>query len=303
MKTDRPTNEEIAEVLDRVADLLEAQEANPFRVRAYRRAARVVAGYDRSISEVAVSKEGDKLEDLPNIGESIAGSIREFVHTRRLGLLDRREGQVSPEDLFTTLPGIGDELARRIHEELHVDTLEELELAAHDGRLGKVPGMGRRRIRALQDSLGALLSQSGRRRARRIRHLQERREETGKPEAPAAPALETLLAVDAEYREKAEAGRLRTIAPRRFNPERKAWLPVYHTEREGWHFTARYSNTARAHSLGRTRDWVVIYQERDGLEDQCTVVTEHQGPLAGRRVVRGRERECREHYQMRGEEK
>jgi hypothetical protein len=99
--------------------------------------------------------------------------------------------------------------------------------------------------------------------------------------------------VDAEYRRLAEADALRKITPRRFNPERQAWLPILHTERAGWSFTALYSNTARAHELGRTRDWVVVYCERDGHEGQCTVVTEFQGPKRGRRVVRGREQECR----------
>ena len=66
---------------------------------------------------------------------------------------------------------------------------------------------------------------------------------------------------------------------------------MLHSERDGWSFTALYSNTARAHELGRTRDWVVIYFEHDGHEDQCTVVTEYSGPLAGKRVVRGREGE------------
>jgi hypothetical protein len=80
--------------------------------------------------------------------------------------------------------------------------------------------------------------------------------------------------------------------PRRFNPRGESWLPVLHTERDGWSFTALYSNTARAHELGRTRDWVVIYWERDGQEDQCTVVTEYAGALAGQRVVRGWEHEC-----------
>ena len=72
----------------------------------------------------------------------------------------------------------------------------------------------------------------------------------------------------------------------------RAWLPVLHVEKEGWYFTALFSNTARAHELGKTRDWVVIYYERDGEEDQCTVVTERSGALRGRRVVRGREDEC-----------
>ena len=105
--------------------------------------------------------------------------------------------------------------------------------------------------------------------------------------------MEQLLAVDAEYRRKAEAGELPTIAPRRFNPEGTSWLPILHTQRNGWQFTALYSNTARAHEFGRTRDWVVVYYHTDhDSERQCTVVTETRGRLRGQRVVRGREAEC-----------
>jgi hypothetical protein len=106
-----------------------------------------------------------------------------------------------------------------------------------------------------------------------------------------------LLEIDQGYRSAAGAGRLPTIAPRRFNPHGESWLPVQHLTRDGWHFTALYSNTARAHELGRTRDWVVIFcYDHAHVEQQCTVVTEHAGDLAGRRVVRGRESECREYY-------
>ncbi len=109
------------------------------------------------------------------------------------------------------------------------------------------------------------------------------------------PSVEDLLDVDREYRAKAAAGRLALIAPKRLNPQGKAWLPVLHTQRGGWHFTALYSNTARAHELGRTRDWVVVYYyDGEHREQQCTVVTETRGALAGKRVVRGREPECRE---------
>ena len=100
-----------------------------------------------------------------------------------------------------------------------------------------------------------------------------------------------LLEVDAEYRRRAAAGTLRRIAPRRFNPDGVAWLPVFHDERAGWSFNALFSNTARAHELGKTDDWVVIFYERGKDEGQCTVVTETHGPRAGQRVVRGREGE------------
>ena len=72
---------------------------------------------------------------------------------------------------------------------------------------------------------------------------------------------------------------------------------MLHTQRASWHFTALYSNTARAHELGRTHDWVVVYFYDDHhREGQHTIVTETQGPLAGKRVVRGREAECRVHH-------
>ena len=295
MESHHPTNQEIADVLERVAALLEAQDANTYRVNAYRKAGRFVEQYDRSVAQIAESVEGEKLEDLPDIGKSIGGAIREFVHTRRLALLERLEGELSPEDLFTTIPGIGEELARRIYSELHIETLEDLELAAHDGRLDKVPGMGHRRVTAVRDSLESILSRSGRRRARRLRQL-DKGEIHGEP---AQPSVAVLLEVDEEYRTKAEKGKLRTLSPRRFNPDGKYRLPVLHTDREGWHFNALFSNTARAHELGKTRDWVVIYFERDGHENQHTVVTESHGPMKGRRVVRGLEKECLAHYGQR----
>jgi hypothetical protein len=110
-------------------------------------------------------------------------------------------------------------------------------------------------------------------------------------EAP--PPVGMLLDVDREYRTRAQAGDLRKIAPKRFNPEGAAWLPILHTERGPWHFTALFSNTARAHELKRTTDWVVIFFARDNqLEGQCTIVSETSGPMKGRRIVRGREKKC-----------
>jgi hypothetical protein len=96
-----------------------------------------------------------------------------------------------------------------------------------------------------------------------------------------------------ERLERAAKGKLRKIAPQRFNPSGEAWLPILHTQRQDWHFTALFSNTARAPGLGKTNDWVVLYFHTDhGPEAQCTVVTETSGPMEGQRVVRGREVEC-----------
>jgi hypothetical protein len=277
-----PSNAEIADALLRIADLLETQHADPFRVRAYRRGAERVRAHAEPVAALYARGGVAALDALPEIGRTLASLIAELVRTGRSSALERLQGQVSPEDRFTSVAGIGEELARRLHAELGIETLEELELAAHDGRLAQVPGFGPRRVRAVQQALAGILGREAARRSHR-----------GAPHAELAelPDVATLLDVDREYREKAAQGTLRTIAPRRFNPERRSWLPVLHTERPPWSFTALFSNTARAHELGKTRDWVVIYFERDGHESQCTVVTERGGARAGRRVVRGRESE------------
>ena len=102
--------------------------------------------------------------------------------------------------------------------------------------------------------------------------------------------------MDREYRKRADAGDLHTIAPRRNNPEGDAWLPILNTRRGRRRYAVLFSNTDRAHDLGTTDDWVVIYQDAPDLGRQWTVVTARSGDLDGRRVVRGREHETREHY-------
>lgn len=288
--TNQPSNDDIAAVLDRIADLLEVQEANTFRIRAYRNGAQSIRAAGQPVARLA-REDGATLEALPEIGRGLARVIIEYVQTGRSTVLDRLEGEVAPETLFTNVPGIGRELARRIVDELDIHTLEELERAAHDGRLATVEGFGRRRVQNVRVALAGMLSQSAQRR-------RSRRTADGDTAAEAAqPPVALLLDVDAEYRRRAAAGELQKIAPRRFNPDNEAWLPIMHSEREGWNFTALYSNTARAHELGTTRDWVVIYYDKDGHEGQSTVVTETSGPLKGKRVVRGREQASQRHYE------
>lgn len=278
------SNAEIAQVLDRVAALLEAQHADGYRVRAYRTAAATCRSWDANLAELAGTGGRAALEELPGVGVSISAQIVEWLRTGRLRLLDRLEGEVSPEDLFSSIPGVGEELAHALHDALGAETLEELELAAEQGRLEDVPGIGPRRAQAIRDALAQRLGE------------RSRRWHPAAAPGSEPPPVGLLLAVDREYRERARAGTLRRIAPRRFNPGGEAWLPVLHTDKEGWSLTALFSNTARAHRLGRTHDWVVIFAERDGDEVRQTVVTEYRGALAGRRIVRGREAECARHY-------
>lgn len=272
-----PANWKVASALREAGELLKSQNASPFRSLAYLKAAATVEALPRDITVIA-GRGIEALEAIPNIGTAIGNAILQLTSTGRWSQLDRLRGSLEPEAAFLTIPGIGPTLARLIHEHLEIETLEALEVAAYDGRLATVPGIGERRLSIIRNGLAGLLSNRGGGRS--------------VPPVHPPPPIEVLLDVDREYRTRADAGELRTIAPRRFNPQGKAWLPILHTERGPWHFTALYSNTARAHQLGRTDDWVIIFFHTDRQpEGQSTVVTETSGRNKGKRVVRGREHE------------
>lgn len=300
----RRTNDWLAGKLDEVARILEVQGASPYRVRAYRRGAVEVRRWPEEASHILERDGRAGLEEHPGIGASLSATIAELVRTGRLRMLERLQGELSPEEVFLTLPGIGPELAHRIHHHLGVDTLEDLEAAAWDGRLEEVPGFGPRRVESLRAVLGQRLAGAPwrRRSGPNAPGGPAGRGAEGEPGPGRRPSVLEILSVDREYRAKAADNVLPRIAPRRFNPEGVAWLPILHTERGPWHLQALFSNTARAHRLGRTRDWVVVYYGLDGDEGQATVVTETRGPLEGRRVVRGREDECRTFYRGQGVE-
>lgn len=273
-------NMQIAMRLDEVADLLVEQGASPFRVQAYRRGAETVRRLPRPVSEILEQEGLEGLRKLPGIGDRLGFAIRDILRFGRLPMLDRLRGEADPVELLQTVPGIGPVHAERLHDELGVDSLEDLEAAAHDGRLADVAGLGHKRVTGIIDSLATRLG--------RLR--------PPGPNAPDQAAVEELLDVDCEYRESAAAGRLHKIAPRRFNPSGEAWLPVLHTHRGQRHYTALFSNTARAHKLGKTGDWVILYYDGAGGERQSTVITSQFGPLKGKRIVRGREEECAQRY-------
>jgi len=143
-----PENRQIAERLREAAELLRAQGANPFRAGAYRKAADTVAQLRKNAREIFDSEGVKGLDALPNIGAGIASAIAEMLITTRWGQLERLRGTTDPERLFRSVPGMGPELAKRIHDTLHIDTLEGLETAANDGSLESVHGVGARRAAA-----------------------------------------------------------------------------------------------------------------------------------------------------------
>jgi hypothetical protein len=271
-------NTTIARKLNDYATYLEGEDSNVYRVRAYRRAVATVLAQERPLADVVREKGRAGLEELPGIGASLAYTIEGLVRTGEFRTLRPEAGHVDPERLLTSLPGVGRQLAHVLNDEFGITTLEEMERAAHDGRLTRA-GVGPKRLRGLIDAL------AGRLRRNRL------------PEPiQGEPSVAALLAIDEAYRRQADSDALARITPRRFNPEHEPWLPLFVADRDGWRFRALFSNTALAHRLGKTRDWVVISFHDGFNSSQRTVVTETRGDLRGLRVVRGRERECRAHY-------
>jgi hypothetical protein len=292
-----PTNSELAEKVDTVADLLSAQGANRFRAEAYHRAAATLREIEQPVWQIYLSQGISGLEALPAIGRTISRALQQMIRGGRWPLLERLQGNDFAEQAFASVPNIGRKLAKRIHDELGIETLAELQAAAWDGRLQRMPGMGEKRIRAVRESLAA----RGRQREAADHHgVFQARLFDGDVDLTSEISVAKLLDIDDEYRFRASQGSLPRVTPRRFNPTAAAWLPILHTERDGHHYTALFSNTEHAHAMGTTHDWVVIYfedHEQQGQHGRWTVITSRFGKLRGRRIVRGREAECAQHYQ------
>lgn len=280
-------NEDIADRLDEVSRILGEQGSNRFRVQAFQHAATALRELSAPVSEIFANEGIVGLEKIPGVGETIARSIRDILVHGKLAMLQRLRGEHDPLALLQSVPGIGKVTAWKLYEDLGIESLEELETAAHDGRLEQFPGMGIKRIAGIRDTL-----------AQRLGRI---RKDSAASDRQGDASVAELLDVDREYREEAARGALKKIAPRRFNPAGEAWLPILHASRGPRHYTALFSNTARAHELGKTQDWVVLYYDGPSGERQCTIISSSFGQLKGKRIVRGRENECREHYRQLGE--
>jgi hypothetical protein len=279
-------NQVLAGLMSEIATLLANQGASKFRVNAYQNAAQTLRELRKPAGDILDDQGIAGLVALPAIGRSIANLIEQFLRLGHIGLLDRLRGDDAAERVFATLPGLGPELSRRIHEKLEIETLPELLSAVRDGRLEQVPGIGSKRAGTIGECVAERL---------RYRAAEQPRTSIPSRSGQAVPVSE-LLDVDAQYRRLAGEGKLPKIAPRKFNPGSIAWLPILHTQREDRHYTALYSNTARAHQLNTTRDWVIIYRDDPQSDGRWTVITSQFGKLHGCRIVRGREDECTEYY-------
>ena len=107
MKTTIPTNYNISQLLEEIAQLLEFQHANPHRIRAYRRAAKFIREREGQLLEDMIEGNVKDLQDLPGIGESLSRLIDEYIRTGKSRLLQRLQGEIMPEELFDEIPNIG----------------------------------------------------------------------------------------------------------------------------------------------------------------------------------------------------
>lgn len=154
-------NAEIARIFDRVADLLEIEGANAFRVRAYHNAARTLGELSRDVSEMVAG--GEDLTELPGIGKDLAAKIREIASTGRISLLEAIERR-TPQTLadLMKIPGMGPRRIHVLHDELGIVGIGELEKAAQEGKLRRLPGFGERTERRILSEIRRM----GRRRER-----------------------------------------------------------------------------------------------------------------------------------------
>lgn len=134
-------NEDVAHMFEEMADLLEIQGANPFRVRAYRNAATTIRDLSKELSGMV--ERGEDLTQLPGIGKDLAGKIHEILQTGSARFLKklRREVPASLEELLK-IPGLGPKRVKQVFEQLHIKTLRQLEVAARTGTLRDLPGFG-----------------------------------------------------------------------------------------------------------------------------------------------------------------
>jgi DNA polymerase (family 10) len=154
-------NATIAAIFDEIADLLDIQGANPFRIRAYRNAARTIGALATDIK--SISSDRKALKELPGIGDDLAAKIREIVESGKCEFLERLRKQVPPAVAeLLRVPGLGPKRVRMLYQELEVQTLDQLLRAARDGRIRELRGFGPKIESSIVEAVQAHLGQSRR---------------------------------------------------------------------------------------------------------------------------------------------
>ena len=242
-------NAEIAAMFDQAAELLEIEGENPFRVRAYRRAARVVEGLPQSVASLL--RAGRDLSDLPGIGKDLAGKIAEIVKTGHFELLESLKKKL-PGQLgdIAALPGLGPKRVKLLYSKLKVHTLDDLRRAVKAGRLHRLKGFGP----GIEKKLSSALAKP----------RAEKRFKLAVAEAEAEALVEFLRG----------SGRVVVAGSYRRRRDTIGDLDVLVTAKDGAAVgdrLVRYENVAEVPAHGPTRTTVVL---RSGLQVDVRAVQE-----------------------------
>lgn len=246
-------NSEIASIFDKVADLLEIEGANAFRVRAYRKAAQAVGTMPRSLADMV--KSGEDLSKLPAIGHDLADKIAEITRTGHLRMLEEVERR-TPGDLaeLMDLPGLGPKRVHALQEMLGITGIDDLLRAARTGELRKLPGFGPK----LQDQIFHTLTTRGSADKRIRLRIAEEIARDLVHHMEAAPGTGRVIVAGSYRRRRETIGDLDILAT--------STKPV---DTMG-HFTA-YEDVAEVVSKGATRSTVKL---RSGMQVDLRVVAE-----------------------------
>ncbi len=247
------SNAEIAEAFNRLAELLEIEGANQFRVRAYRSAARTVAELPRSVADMLAA--GEDLTALPGIGKDLAGKIREIVESGHLPLLEKEQRKL-PRSLveLASLPGMGPKRIKLVHDRLRVSSIAQLRRAVEGGKLAGLPGFGPKSIENLSEAL--------------------RHHVAGPKRSRLADATEAGEALAAYLRQDRSVGRVEIAGSYRRRKDTIGDLDILATSAEGGKVIERfvaYPDIVKVVSKGSTRSTVIL---RSGIQVDLRVVEE-----------------------------
>ena len=146
-------NSDVAEIFNKVADLLEILDENPFRVRAYRNAARTVGSLSQSVA--AMVEQAKDFTELPGIGKDLAGKIEEIVRTGNLSQLQDLEDRIPPQLIrLMKIPGLGPKRVKTLYDRLNITSLEDLKKSAEAGEIINLKGFGEKTEKAILAELG-----------------------------------------------------------------------------------------------------------------------------------------------------
>jgi DNA polymerase (family 10) len=245
-------NSDIADIFNKVADLLDIEGANPFRVRAYRNAARAVSSLPQNVSDMIESEKD--LTELPGIGKDLAGKIQEIVETGSLAQLEELEGKTSPELIkLMKVAGLGPKRVKALNRNLGVTNLKELKKAAQQGKVREIEGFGEKTEKAILEEL------------EEVEGKQEERIKLREAEQRARPLV--------AYLEKTKGVKEITVAGSyRRRKETVGDLDILVTCKKGAEVMDRfvnYEDVKKVVSKGTTRSTIVL---RSGLHVDLRVV-------------------------------